>query len=314
MIIFHDEIHKADLRTRALQDLRSFLDPREPELAKVLVNTWQNQGKAITYKELREALIEAYETGGTEGVQLFERLIAEWRQDYSMFVMTTLAPQWVEAIEEANTRLRRKFPKWTWEGFADGVKEWTDTTAAQFVTNSTAEQIGAIREVVRLATQADQFGVDELGRVIRPMVGLNKPQARANWNYYNNLIENGVKQKKAVELAERYAARQHRYRGQMIARTELAFSYNHGAYMGVKAAQQANLMGECKKVWCTANDERVCGLCGPLDGKEIAMDDEFDYKSSLNYPGIKLVPPLHPHCRCGCLFIETAPPIFTPTA
>lgn len=308
MIIFHNDIEKADASTRALQELRSFLDPREPELAQVLVNTWQHQGKAITYKELREAIMQVYESGGLAGVALFERLVEEWRQDYSMFVMRELSPRWVEAIEQANTRLRRRYPGWTWEGFAEGVKEWTDTTAAQFVTNSTADQIGAIREVVRLASQAHTMGVDELGRVIRPMVGLNQRQARANYNYYTNLIEHGVNERRAVELAERYAARQHRFRGQMIARTELAFAYNQGADMGVRAAQEAGYMGRCKKQWSTAADERVCPVCGNLDGVEIDMDDEFDFSTRLTYPGIKRQPPAHPHCRCAVLYIEVEPP------
>ena len=312
MIVFHDEINKADLRTQALQELRSFLDPREPELAQMLVNTWNYQGKAITFKELREAIMEAYDMGGVEGVMLFERLVAEWRQDYSLFVMKNVAPTWVEAIEEANTRLRRKFPKWTWEGFAEGVKEWTDTMTAEFVTNVTAEQIGAIREVVRLATQANTMGVDELGRVIRPMVGLNMRQARANYNYYNKLIESGVKERRAIELSERYAARQIRYRGQMIARTEINFAFNRGAHMGVKAAQEANLMGKCKKVWTTARDgSRVCPLCHSLDGTEVGMDDEFDFHTNLTYPGVRLCPPAHPHCRCAVMYVEVEPPVFT---
>ena len=311
MIIFHNEIQKIDAKTRALQELRSFLDPNEPELAKILVNTFNNQGKAITYKEIRESIMQAYEQGGIEEVSLFERLMAEWRQDYSIFVMRDLSPLWVTAIHEANTRLRRKFPEWTWEGFAEGVKEWTDTTSALFVTNTTNEQILAIREAVRLATQTHRYGVDELGRVIRPMVGLNMRQVRANWNYFNNLIENGVKEKRAVELSARYAARQSRYRGQMIARTELAFSYNHGAHMGIKAAQAEGLMGQCTKVWCTAHDERVCPHCGELDGKVIDMDDEFDFNTKLTYPGIKETPPAHPHCRCAVMYKEIAPPTFT---
>lgn len=311
MIIFYNEVKKADAISTAVEQLHSFINPRVPDFAQVLVNTWQNQGKAITYKELREAIMQAYDYGGVEEVELFERLIAEWRQDYSIFVMRYVAPAWVEAIEEANSRLRRRFPDWTWDGFADGIKEWTDTAAAQFVTNVTAEQIGAIREAVRLATQAHTMGVDELGRVIRPMVGLNQRQARATWNYYNKLLETGVKERRAVELATRYSARQSRYRGQMIARTELGFAYNQGAHMGVKAAQSANLMGPCRKRWCIAKSERNCEVCKALDGKIIEMDDEFNFHTNLTYPGIRLHPPAHPHCMCGVLYEEIAPPDFS---
>jgi SPP1 gp7 family putative phage head morphogenesis protein len=36
--------------------------------------------------------------------------------------------------------------------------------------------------------------------------------------------------------------------------------------------------------WNTANDDVVCRVCGPLDGSELAFDDDM--------------PPAHPGCRC----------------
>jgi SPP1 gp7 family putative phage head morphogenesis protein len=45
-----------------------------------------------------------------------------------------------------------------------------------------------------------------------------------------------------------------------------------------------------KKRWYTAVDEKVCPICGALDGKEVGLDEEFA-------PGI-LAPPAHVNCRC----------------
>jgi SPP1 gp7 family putative phage head morphogenesis protein len=45
-----------------------------------------------------------------------------------------------------------------------------------------------------------------------------------------------------------------------------------------------------KKRWYTAVDEKVCPICGVLDGKEVGLDEEFA-------PGI-LAPPAHVNCRC----------------
>lgn len=39
-------------------------------------------------------------------------------------------------------------------------------------------------------------------------------------------------------------------------------------------------------VWITSGDERVCGICQPLDGEVFSMDETFD------------PPPLHVMCRC----------------
>ena len=43
-----------------------------------------------------------------------------------------------------------------------------------------------------------------------------------------------------------------------------------------------------KKMWefVTAQDERVCYICSPLDGNKYAMDDH------------RFIPPLHRDCRC----------------
>src|SRR5947209_1092884 len=48
-------------------------------------------------------------------------------------------------------------------------------------------------------------------------------------------------------------------------------------------------------VWVTAEDERVCPFCGPLDNKIISMD-EIDQLES--------IPPAHVNCRCELQSIE----------
>ena len=128
-------------------------------------------------------------------------------------------------------------------------------------------------------------------------------------NYYTNMIDNGVKHRTALEKSIKYSARQNRYRAYRIARTELSFAYNQGSYYGTKQAQAQGLLGRVEKVWCTAEDERTCEICGALEGKRIAMDDDFEFQTKLIEPGIKRVPPAHPHCRCTVIFDEIEPPI-----
>ena len=61
----------------------------------------------------------------------------------------------------------------------------------------------------------------------------------------------------------------------MIARTELAAPYNGGHYLSVLQAQQQGLMGECKRIWRTADTERTCSYCAALDGTEVGMEEDF---------------------------------------
>lgn len=294
-------VNKSAEMAAVLRLLRSFLDANEPSLVYLLVNTWQAQGKAITYKELREAIL-----AGELDVKLWE----EWQQDYARFVTKHMRPAWEDAIIAAAKAIEEKYPEWYFDPYADGVREWTENRGAAFVTNSTQAQIDGLQAVVQRAAVLEDMNVDQLARSIRAMVGLTKQQAVANLNYYNNLIANGTSEKRALDLSIRYSARQHRSRGYNIARTELAFAYNQGSYEATKQAQAAGYMGEVVKVWSTADDERVCKICGALEGKRIAMDEDFDFQTRLaaTEPTIRRVPPAHPSCRCAVMYEEIAPP------
>lgn len=286
-----------------LRKLRSFLDEAEPQLVYLLTNTWRHQGKAITYKELREAILAG---------DLDLGLLEDWRQDYSRFVVEHLQPAWRDAMEAANKAKRAKYPKWYFDPYEDGVREWTENRAAEFVTSITETQMQGLRAVVQRAAVLEDMSVDQLARAVRPMVGLYQGQTIANLNYYNNLIKNGTSERRALDLSIRYGARQHRYRGYLIARTELAFAYNKGAHEGTKQAQAKGYIGETVKVWCTADDERVCPVCRALEGKIVAMDGDFDFQTKLqaDNPGIRRTPPAHPSCRCAVMYKEIAPPTF----
>lgn len=308
-LVFHngkfmpeEHIQKSITESLVLRRLRSFLDANEPSLVRILVNTWQTQGKAITYKELREAILAG---------EISADYLDEWMQDYTALVAEHMLPAWEKAITAGVAVLEQTYPAWHFDPMGAGVRAWTESHAAEFVTNVTTTQIEGLRAVVRRAAVLEDMSVDELSRVIRPMVGLTQQQSVANMKYYETLLANGTSTKRAQDLAIRYAARQHRYRGYNIARTELAFAYNQASYEGTKQAQAAGYMGETVKVWCTADDEQVCSICGGLEGKIIAMDEDFDFKTKLagRNDTIRRVPPAHPGCRCSVMYKEIAPPI-----
>lgn len=292
-----------------LNALRSFLDENEPRLVFFLVMLWHNQEQAITYKELREAIISG---------EIKAEYLEQWQQDYSIFVTTYLQPMWLAAMDAAATELdnwlreNRMTPVIDWyDPVSEGVENWVRTRAADFVTRSTQEQIDAVRAVVQRAAVLEDMNVDQLARAIRAMVGLTHQQARSNLNYYDSLIKNGVSRKKALELQIKDAARKHRYRGYNIARTELAFAYNKGADEATRQAQSYGFLGDVVKEWSAAHDERTCPICGALDGKRIAMDEEFNYPTRLaaTNPDIRRTPPAHPSCRCAVKYVEVTEPI-----
>ena len=62
----------------ALNKLNSFLNAASAEPAYILHSTWANQQNAITYKEIREAIMNGH---------MSESTFQQWQQDYSKMVI-----------------------------------------------------------------------------------------------------------------------------------------------------------------------------------------------------------------------------------
>jgi hypothetical protein len=82
------------------------------------------------------------------------------------------------------------------------------------------------------------------------------------------------------------AQRLYRYysptRAELIAITEVTRAASEGEDATIREIEK--LSGDkYEPIWQTANDERVCIICGPRHNKVVAKDDK---------------PPAHPRCRC----------------
>ncbi|MFP3153117.1 phage head morphogenesis protein [Lachnospiraceae bacterium ZAX-1] len=297
-----EKIQKTARQRNALGKLRSYLDAEEPKTVEFLTRFWGRQRNAITYQELREAFID----GG-----MTESQLEEWQLDYADFVRDRLAPQWESAMRVAAQEYTSQYPYFLYDPQVGASGIYARTHGAELATNLAQSQIEALRAMVTQAMGYNAMTTDDLARMMRACIGLTKPQAIANLNYYNgiknSLTENHPKmkpesvEKKAREAAAKYAARQHRYRAQNIARTELANAYNQGAYGATMQAQADGYIGECRKVWLTADDERTCEICGAIDGESVAMDAPFSI-------GVML-PVAHPSCRCAVAYEEVTEPV-----
>lgn len=296
----------------ALDRLNAFLNAAEPEPVYWLTRLWDDQQQAITYKELREAVEQGY---------VDKDAIAAWQNDYANFVNEKLKPIWVDAMDAGVAKVMAEHPDFFFDPMTEGVRNWMNTHGAEWVTQMCDEQRDALAAMIGHASTG-AWTADELARAIRPAIGLTKPQAVANLNYFQNvkssLLDSNPKMKeaeatkRAQHAANTYAARQHRARAYTIATSELAFAYNKGQDEGVKQAIQQGYLGKTIRVWSTAGDGGVCPICEALDGVETDMDGEFDFKGKSLYGGQKETPPAHPRCRCGLEYREIEPPIIQP--
>lgn len=294
----------------ALTKLNDYLNANTAAPMYWLHDLWSNQQNAITYKELREAIINGY---------MDEKTLQAWQQDYANFVAVHLAPAWLQAAQAGAAAVQAAATGgWVFDAMADGVNSWVTKHGAEWITAISDDSREAIRALIGAGTTG-QYTVDELSRAIRPLIGLTKPQSEANLKYYtqvrDNLLANNPKMKpadaeaKAKEAAMKYAARQHRYRAYTIATTETAFAYNFGYSEYVLQAQAAGYMGDGYLMVDTAADDDVCPICAAMEGKQIPIDQPA---AAPLFAGQTMIPPFHPRCRCATHFEETTPPVFQP--
>lgn len=279
------------------------------EPVEILCGFWQDQQNALTYQEIRQAVIEG---------AISQETLRLWMQDYSVLVATRLGSLWTNAIMAGSEGqpildgLAFEFHTQT-----PGILGWISERGAEFVTNSTQEQKDAIAALLTKKMK-DGHTVDELSRLIRPCIGLTEGDAKAAARLYDSIVENLKKEhprmkpesirRKALDATAKYAERKHRQRALTIAQTESAFAYNRGADEGIRQAQSQNFIGTVRKRWNTSGDDAVCKTCAALEGTEIEMDADFNFKGRTLFAGQHMLPPAHPRCACAVEYIEVSLP------
>lgn len=276
-----------------MQVLRSYLNTREPKIQRWLYSTWSAEREALKYQEIRNALRD-------HEVPL--EWIQQWQQDYSRFIVEVLDPEWRKAMEKSGGYIGEQVEKYAGRAFnftptGRRIEEWIQVRGGELAVSLSDMQHQAIKAIIRRYTVDMPLSADELARVLRPVIGLTPKQAGAVTRYRENLLAEGMDPKKVEHQVGNYASFLHRQRALRIARTELSFSYNYGQLEAIRQAkEQGYFRGEVVKVWMTAEDERTCDFCGPLDGQTIGLEETFPGMTE-KLPNV-LAPPAHPMCRC----------------
>lgn len=282
------------------QTLNGFIDYSSPKLGTFLARTWKNQQQAITYKEIREAIFAG---------QLDPAYLAQWQQDYSKFIINGYAPLAQQAIDNSAHELQALFGLGAKSLNYPYMDSFIATQGGKLIREVSEEQYKAINVLVRQASFSETMDVKELAKAIRPTIGLTTRQAQAAYNRYQQAVADGYSADEARVIQAKYAERLHRTRAETIAITEMAYAYNYGQQAYMEQCIKDGLIGGAQKKWMTAFDERVCDVCGKLDGEVTEMDTPFSV-------GV-LVPPAHPRCRCVVNYINVTQPaswVDTPTA
>jgi SPP1 gp7 family putative phage head morphogenesis protein len=265
----------------------------KPKLMRWLYSTWTAQREAIKYQEIRNAAA----TG-----ELSAKWMDQWRRSYTKLVNEQFDPQWragmvagATPVAEGISKVMGKLP--TFSANAARISSWIDQHGGKLIVEMANQQERAVRNVIRHMVVDRGVGSVGLAEVLRPMVGLTEYQSNIVLRYREALAKAGVAKDKQTRLVQNYAAYHHRIRAERIARTEIAFAFNAGAFEQVQQARNEGIVTDpVEKIFSTAKDERVCPVCGPLDGQRVGFDETFP-GGTPDLP-FTYYPPLHPRCRC----------------
>lgn len=223
------------------------------------------------------------------------RVIQASRVDRVGSIVGTLNEPIEEALE-AGGRLamaRIKTPAVALDLQRPQVRRWLERHSAELVRGVNKTSRKAVRAIVADGFKRGRHPM-AMAKDIRAVVGLTEPQARAVIRLRATMIEAGASEGAVEKRAARYARRLLKRRAENIARTESMTAINQGRLsMWRQLAEDGALDEDSERTWLTADDERVCPICGPMHNVSIPLNG--NYETSV---GVIEAPPAHPSCRC----------------
>ena len=285
---------------KELERLMTRLDP-------ALLNRLIASISIANQRELQTALLNAIDLGGTEAIQELQRMAPKLSLPAAALaaVPTSNKPMADMDFGKPFTPPKGGRVKITTSFNVTNPNSlrFAETRAAQLITSIDALTRDAIKQTIIEAFR-EQIDVRATARRIKNVVGLHPQWAKAVTEFekkeFARLVRQGDKPERALtkaqERASRYSDSLKSKRATMIARTEIQIAQNEGREEGWRqAAEEGFIAPESMRRWVTAQDERTCDECAPMDGEEVPWDGVFS--NGLTNPIV------HPNCRCAVVLI-----------
>lgn len=299
------------INTRDIEQVLTEILEREQTTAiRQLFNTWNAQADALKFEEVSNAIRD-----GQMSAAQFE----EWQGLYAQHINETLDPMWRRVAQSAHEAMALSAATGLGTDvlpFANTLRRlngWIERRGVELVKTFSDSQRLAVRNVLRHYTVDVPLPPRELGRFLRPIIGLTPREATAAQRLRDALAGEGLAPKAIEGRVQTYSAFLKQRRAERIARTEISFAHNRAALDAVRTLRdEGGLVAPVVKTWLTADDERVCPRCGPLDGTVIEIDQSWPTELQrpnrpVNPKAVAIMPPLHPNCRCTVAFDVMVP-------
>ncbi len=158
-----------------------------------------------------------------------------------------------------------------WQAMIDSAFDTIDGRALDALARYNIKLLGTVSDRllddIKINLQAGILSGRDIGQIALDIGDVIKPSDKDKLRFAG---------KKVFKTAQN--------RIEVIARTEMMRAYNQGRVHLYKS------MNVEKVIWYTAMDERVCPVCGPLNGQEFELDQ---------------IPPIPAHPQCRCLWLSS---------
>ncbi len=299
------ERFRANRERRSWQTTHRIADRHVPRVVSTLILEIRNTRRDVNLA----ALTRAVASGNVKGVEdalLIERMDANLKRNYSRQIRGVL-----NEAGAANVRLQPRALAGVFGRFDltnPRAVQWANEKAATLVREVTEGQKATIRRVI--AQGIDQ-GVParSTGRRLRSAIGLTVRQWESVQNFQQKRLIAGDSIAQAELRAEKFAAKVHRRRAEVIARTETIDASVQGRLELWDQAEERGLIeGDAtQRKWIVTPDDRLDSIiCAPMSGQIRGLREPF-----LTGDGrLVMRPTAHPNCRCDVILIIPGTSVF----
>jgi hypothetical protein len=171
--------------------------------------------------------------------------------------------------------------------------EYAKRASGLLITEVMDEQKAVVSAVIA-QSQTGALTWQEAAARIKQTIGLTERQATALERYRQEVTAEGRASAQVSRMVEKYRKQLLTARATLIARHETLTATNEGRLQAMREAirQGGMPMNRTVRKWITAHDERVCPICGPMDGEEVRADSPW----SVEIPGTKSKPATTVEC------------------
>ena len=171
---------------------------------------------------------------------------------------------------------------------------WARSHGGELIEGIASDARQSVADLVA-KTMSGTLDIAELPDRIRSVIGLTSQQGATLLKMRDELDAEGLSEREIDDEVAARAASMFDDRAETIAHHETMMAGNVGQEeLWAQAVEEGFLTGEERRVWIAVGDEKMCDICGELDGQLTGFDEPWDSDDG------PLDTPQDSHVGCRC--------------